>query len=875
MTHQVIIWLQNGQMPILLHYNVFEEKIVTGLVLAPYLNQPVYVAFCMEYTQPSTAPVGNRWLIDNVQIIQECLNPAVNTLNVAPVLATSATLNWAATAGSVGYQIENVIQFGTFTGNPTGTSVTNSFVQTNLTGTTCYQFKVRNDCGSGNYGSWVGPFSYCTTVVPPVCGGIFTDSGGIAANYTNNENSPVTILPINATDQVTVNFTAFTTQTGSDTLKIYDGNSVATGTLLGTFSGNTNTGSFTGSTASGALIFVFKSDNSIIGAGWRADVTCNPPPACQKPTALISSNVTINSFTAAWTNLGIVDSSQVLVLPCNAPAPTATSTGWTPTTANSLTLNGQASGTCFNIYVRSACPSGLLSVRAGPISVTTLIPPPVCGGNFIDEVGIGGNNTGASPLNCPVNSNYGPIIICPVVPVYKVTVTFTVFNTEVNYDGLYVYNGSGENAANQISSTNGPANVPGGLSGSYLGTTIPGPFTSIIPDGYLTFVFRSDGSEVREGWVSTITCTPQPTCTKPITLQTSLITATSTTLSWSQPVNPNGTTATTWQVIAMPCSTTAPLANNPNWITTTNNPYQFIGLNPDTCYDFYVKAVCSSTDMSVAFIKVSANTFPTCSKPTTLQTSLITSSSITLSWIQPINQNASTATTWQVIAVPCSTTAPLANNPNWLTTTNNLYQFIGLNPDTCYDFYVKAVCSSTYISSLLIKISTNTSIISPSCGDNFYDFGGLTANYPNSANSSTIICPTTLGQIITVTFTAFNIEANWDGLYVFDVNNVNAPQIASNNLAANVPGGLAGSYWGTTIPGPFKSTSPDGCLTFNLRSDGSSNRSGWSANVTCTNGPTCVRPYLLNVTNTTQTTATLGWTQLPNFVEVLQLHGKS
>jgi len=79
----------------------------------------------------------------------------------------------------------------------------------------------------------------------------------------------------------------------------------------------------------------------------------------------------------------------------------------------------------------------------------------------------------------------------------------------------------------------------------------------------------------------------------------------------------------------------------------------------------------------------------------------------------------------------------------------------------------------------------------------------------------------------------FYTEVNFDALYVFDGNSISAPQIASTNGAANVPGGLAGGYWGTTIPGPFTSTSPDGCLTFRFRTDGSVTRSGWAANVFC------------------------------------------
>ena len=53
---------------------------------------------------------------------------------------------------------------------------------------------------------------------------------------------------------------------------------------------------------------------------------------------------------------------------------------------------------------------------------------------------------------------------------------------------------------------------------------------------------------------------------------------------------------------------------------------------------------------------------------------------------------------------------------------------------------------------------------------------------------TTIICPTTLGDVVTVTFTAFDTEATWDGLYVYNGTGiVPANIVASANGAANVP----------------------------------------------------------------------------------------
>ncbi len=99
------------------------------------------------------------------------------------------------------------------------------------------------------------------------------------------------------------------------------------------------------------------------------------------------------------------------------------------------------------------------------------------------------------------------------------------------------------------------------------------------------------------------------------------------------------------------------------------------------------------------------------------------------------------------------------------------------------------------------------------------------------------------GQVVTVTFTSFNTQATADGLYIYNGNAVSAPAlISSGNPAGTVPGGVAGSYWGTTNPGSFTSTTADGCLTFRFRSGAATNAPGWTSNITCGPPPTCPQP---------------------------------
>ena len=140
---------------------------------------------------------------------------------------------------------------------------------------------------------------------------------------------------------------------------------------------------------------------------------------------------------------------------------------------------------------------------------------------------------------------------------------------------------------------------------------------------------------------------------------------------------------------------------------------------------------------------------------------------------------------------------------------------------------------------------------SPVCGETFTDPEGATANYANNSDYSVTIYPNNPGDFVTVSFTSFDIEANYDGLYIYNGNSISAPQISSTNPAGNIPGSLPGAYWGTISPGTITSTSPDGSLTFRFKSDNAINKPGWIANVTCGPAATCLKPTPLLTSNLT------------------------
>ena len=115
----------------------------------------------------------------------------------------------------------------------------------------------------------------------------------------------------------------------------------------------------------------------------------------------------------------------------------------------------------------------------------------------------------------------------------------------------------------------------------------------------------------------------------------------------------------------------------------------------------------------------------------------------------------------------------------------------------------------------------------PSTGNNtysvcegvLYDNGGSTGNYSVNANGYTTLYPESAGAQLSITFTTFNLETNWDYVYVYDGNSTAAP--------------LLGTFTGTASPGNFISTASDGSLTIRLTSDGSIQYGGFSAEISC------------------------------------------
>jgi hypothetical protein len=140
----------------------------------------------------------------------------------------------------------------------------------------CFSFSVAANA------QWNYPqYSMSTTTINSCVGRLY-DSGGPTNSYGPNENFSTKIVSV---DAITITFFgAFSLQEDIDLLKVYDG-TVATGALLGIFTGQQLPGVLTAQ--SGTATLVFTSNGSISTSGfslfWETDVAQPIPPAISVP----------------------------------------------------------------------------------------------------------------------------------------------------------------------------------------------------------------------------------------------------------------------------------------------------------------------------------------------------------------------------------------------------------------------------------------------------------------------------------------------------------------------------------------------------------------------------------------------------------------
>ncbi len=427
---------------------------------------------------------------------------------IAPTGATQITVNFTE------FDTENEYDFVTIYDGPDetfpvlatwwGNTLPPAITTTNGTGAMCVVFT--SDI-SENFSGWKA--NYTATVVPPSCDGLttltnesdsFNDGSGLN-NYVNNQLCGWHIAPPCASS-ITLSFTEFDTELNFDGIVVYD--DLSGTNILGSFSGNMLPSNITSNT--GEMFVVFISDYSTSFGGFNASYTSTDTPNHSLADTVLNTldygeisdgsgvNEYCNNTNSSWliqppqaTSItldflefdleetssdgnaiydyvtvydGIDSSSPILGLFSGSSLPP------------NLTSTGGSMFVTFNSDISNTFQGWSAYYTSNQLSICSNETLTADNGVLTDGSGTGdyANNAFCSWLIQPSNGN-------------TINLTFTEFNTELDYDGVIVFDGIDENAP---------------VLGAFTGNTLPELITSTGSSMYVLFI--SDESIRMNGW---------------------------------------------------------------------------------------------------------------------------------------------------------------------------------------------------------------------------------------------------------------------------------------------------------------------------------------------------------------------------------------
>ena len=781
--------------------NVYEEKVI-DLPTATYpAGTPVYIAFVM-----SNDFGENRWLLDNVNLVSKCPTP-IGPLSTANESTSTAQLSWGNPVGSgvTQWDLEVVPFADPFLGNVTHTATTNTnFLATGLQPNTLYKFQVRSVCTGllGTFPSdWFGPRSFQTASFGDTCAGPIVVStlpyitNDNTANYidSNDLQQPLTCSGT-ATNYMTGNdvFYSFTpTFTGNiaialtptnanSSIHVYNGCPGAPGVTCSAGVANStanprNINLFP--VTANATYYIIVSSNGLVQQTVGYTLTIQQV-FCTQPTALTATNITTTSADLSWGNPSGATAWEVAL----APAPYGLPTGPGVPAANPYLATGLVPGVVYQYYVRASCNDGNFSIWSGPFTFT--LPQVATALNFTDglETLTGWTLSNGTQPNIQPNK--------------------WAVGTGINNGGthaLYITDSNG--------TTNTYNNTVNSVVQAYKDFIIPAGATQLD----FTFDWRSSGETAQDYFrVWTVPGAFTPTAGTQIT-----------------------------PLVNSRINVGADFASSTNFVTQnyTLNAVPYAGGTMRVVFEWKNNNTLGNQPPA-AIDNIKLNLVP-CPKPLNPTITNINYNNAQVNWA-----NGATETQWEVIVLPTGSAAPTATSVGVPASTNP-FIITGLNSVTCYDVYVRAICSPTEVSfwSAVTSFCTTPHFCA---GDHYLDIGGTAGNYTNNQNVATTICPDNAGNVVTVIFNQFNLAAG-DNLVIRDGNLITSPSL--------------GTFSGTTLPPSFTATSASGCLTFIFTSNATGVSTGWDATIYCTTPITCPKPTALNATFVTSNSAQLNWTE--------------
>jgi len=311
--------------------------------------------------------------------------------------------------------------------------------------------------------------------------GNFFDSGGAGANYSDDERYIWTIAPPGATN-VTLTFSSFDVEDAWDYMYVYDGADVWA-PLIGYYTGTTNPGTLIAS--SGTLTVEFRSDCATIAAGWNASWNSNASTITPANLAITTASCPQDSVTLKWTNSGagwyvdVTDDAGWSYFYAKA-VPNATSVGCPGSFEHNINVGEYLAFEPNTTYYWRVWDGSTHTYGNSFMTPSCIYNDTNCAGTFDDTGGPGAPYAGHQDYE----SIFAPSFAS------SVTMTFTSFDIELDYDSMWIYNGYGSGSP---------------LIGVYTGTNSPGTITA--NSGIMTIRFKADPFINNAGWTATWSCT--------------------------------------------------------------------------------------------------------------------------------------------------------------------------------------------------------------------------------------------------------------------------------------------------------------------------------------------------------------------------------
>jgi hypothetical protein len=423
-----------------------------------------------------------------------------------------------------------------------------------------------------------------------------------------------------------------------------------------------------------------------------------PLSSCEFPTELVVTDILPTSATVSWTAPANAPANGYQVLVTNSFTPPAGNESniqaVTTATVNLTTLNPQ---TQYYVWVRSDCGNDSYSswVNSAPFTTPCVAITAFPWTESFENgwgcwaLSYGGSGTasnwdivtsGSSPSAIPYDGTYmarfnfynsssgtwgimaTPLFNLPA----NATVSFRLYRSDdAHYpnDRIKVYRNS----------------TPVDVNGTLLGTINPDTSASdwyyyeypVTATGYQYIVFKAESATGYNVYIDTVVVSAIITCPVP-TAVTATAAFDTATVTWMA-----GDAESEWQVAWKEAT-----ASNWNYEIATATTHGLSGLTATANYEVKVRAICGAADTSYWSDIVSFTTL-TCNKPTNVEITGTTATTISLTW-----QAANGENKWNVIWKSTAATSGSAIVENTPATT-----LTGLASSTAYEVCIVAICA--------------------------------------------------------------------------------------------------------------------------------------------------------------------------------------